>query len=278
VNGLLKGKPRSELWLRVVSTLVLLPLAIFSALIGGWFFASVIAFVSALILYEWQMMVGNRHPLIIGSSMSICAIAVLMTLVVPARLEIFLVFILAGTVLIAFSLNIRGKWLLGGILYALLFGLPTIALRLDPLWGFSALFAVAAVVWTSDIAAYFGGRTIGGPKLWIRFSPKKTWSGAVSGLLGGAVAMVLAGYLSGVTNLLPLAILGALLSAIAQSGDMFESGLKRKFDLKDSGKWIPGHGGFMDRLDGFLAAIVVSYGLGVARAGWSAPGEGLLIW
>jgi len=132
--------------------------------------------------------------------------------------------------------------------------LPGVGLALI-LWSF-------AVVWLTDIAAYFTGRKLGGPKLMPAVSPKKTWSGAI----GGAVAGMIGGYLvwrlvpalQGMTAAGPVVAASLAGSIVSQAGDLFESALKRRFDTKDSSKLIPGHGGFLDRLDGYWAVLVLA--------------------
>ena len=108
-----------------------------------------------------------------------------------------------------------------------------------------------AIVWATDIAAYFAGRTIGGPKLMPAVSPKKTWSGAIGGALGAVVAGLIVVESAGLGVTPALVILAFMLSAVAQAGDLIESAIKRHFGAKDSSALIPGHGGLMDRLDGF---------------------------
>src|SRR5262249_46317865 len=130
-----------------------------------------------------------------------------------------------------------------------------------------AIIFLFAVVWGTDIIAYFVGRAVGGPKLAPQISPKKTWSGALGGVaaaIAAAVAVVLAG---GLPNMAVVALLAVGLSIIAQAGDLFESVLKRRFGAKDSSQLIPGHGGLMDRLDGFLTAVVAATLIGLAHGG-----------
>ena len=142
----------------------------------------------------------------------------------------------------------------------------------------AATIFLFAVVWASDIVAYFIGRTIGGPKLAPQISPKKTWSGAVGGVVAAiAVAMVFAQPLT-LTSGLALGSIAVMLSVVAQAGDLFESALKRRFGAKDSGHLIPGHGGLMDRLDGFVTAAAVATLIGLARGGLEAPARGLMVW
>jgi phosphatidate cytidylyltransferase len=130
---------------------------------------------------------------------------------------------------------------------------------------------------TADIGGYFAGRGIGGPKLWPRVSPKKTWAGAAGGFaLSLAVAAFFAAFGFGKTG--PLLLLGAFLSIVSQLGDLFESAVKRRFGVKDSSHIIPGHGGLLDRLDGFVAAVIVAAIFGFLRSGADGVGGGLMVW
>jgi phosphatidate cytidylyltransferase len=133
------------------------------------------------------------------------------------------------------------------------------------------------VVWATDIGGYFAGRTIGGPKLWVRVSPKKTWAGAIGGLTGSLI--VAAGFAaSGIGRMVSMLLLAAALSVVSQLGDLFESAVKRRFGVKDSSHLIPGHGGVLDRIDGFVAAIVLAAIIGVMRGGADGVARGLMVW
>jgi phosphatidate cytidylyltransferase len=136
---------------------------------------------------------------------------------------------------------------------------------------------VMLIVWVTDIGGYFAGRGIGGPKLWPRVSPKKTWAGAIGGF--AASLAVAAGFAAcGFGKILPMLLLGAVLSVASQLGDLFESAVKRRFGVKDSSHIIPGHGGLLDRLDGFVAAVVVAAIFGLLRGGADGVGRGLMVW
>jgi len=169
-------------------------------------------------------------------------------------------------------------WFAAGVAYAGILLLAPVLLREDPGFGLTAMLFIFAVVWGTDIAAYFAGRAIGGPKLAPSISPNKTWSGAIGGLTAALVAaLVVARYLPG-SSIGWLLAVGCLLSIVSQIGDLAESAMKRRFGVKDTGRLIPGHGGVMDRLDGFWAAVFVALVVGVARGGFAAPARGLLVW
>ena len=171
-----------------------------------------------------------------------------------------------------------GVWAMSGAVYAAaaLFG-PAL-LRRDPQWGVTALSFLFATVWATDILAFFSGRTIGGPRLWPRVSPNKTWAGAIGGLLGGLAAGVAVAYASGVGELALAGVMGLVLSVLAQAGDLLESAVKRQFGAKDASHLIPGHGGLMDRLDSFIVAALAALLIGMLHQGTAAPGRGLLVW
>ena len=115
---------------------------------------------------------------------------------------------------------------------------------------------VMIVTWSTDIFAYFAGRSFGGPKLAPGISPNKTWSGLIGGMAGAAVLGWIIARLLGLGA--PFLLLGAPMALLAQAGDLFESWIKRRAGVKDSGSILPGHGGLLDRLDGLLPLLVVT--------------------
>ena len=185
--------------------------------------------------------------------------------------------LLIGVLAVAAIAQARRGWIAGGFLYAAAAQAASVLVRLDSRNGFVALVFVLLVVWVTDIGGYFAGRSIGGPKLWPRVSPKKTWAGAIGGFVASLV--VACGFvafdLGKAGSLLPL---GAVLSIVSQLGDLFESAVKRRFGVKDSSHIIPGHGGLLDRLDGFVAAIIFAAILGFVRGGMDGVGRGLMVW
>jgi phosphatidate cytidylyltransferase len=171
----------------------------------------------------------------------------------------------------------RRQWTATGFVYAAAAQVASILVRFDQTSGFAALMLVLLVVWVTDIGGYFAGRGLGGPKLWPRVSPKKTWAGAIGGFAASLVIAAGAAAL-GVGKTGPLLLLGAALSVASQLGDLFESAVKRRFGVKDSSHIIPGHGGLLDRLDGFVAAVVLAAIFGVLRGGVDGVGRGLMVW
>jgi phosphatidate cytidylyltransferase len=160
-------------------------------------------------------------------------------------------------------------WKASGFAYCLLPALSLLWIRERAEYqgigsGFDLLIWVFLVVWSTDIGAYFAGRAIGGPKLAPSISPNKT----VAGLVGGvASAILLAGVWASFVKLpSPLLWLAAPFAVAAQLGDLFESGLKRRAGVKDSGTWLPGHGGLLDRLDGLVPVAMLTAGL--MLTGW----------
>lgn len=228
----------SNLTLRVISSAVMAPVTIAVAWYGGWLFVLFWALAACIVLWEWSRLVRGSAPRHYG--------------------------VFAG-------------WMIAGLLYAGVLLLAPVTLRRDAL-GFVALMFLFAVVWVTDIAAYFAGRAIGGPRLWAAVSPNKTWSGALGGALGGTAAGLATARLAGL-DLAPMLVLVALaLSIASQLGDLLESAIKRHFGAKDASHLIPGHGGLMDRLDGFLTAVLAAALIGLARGGLDGAAQGLLVW
>jgi phosphatidate cytidylyltransferase len=217
---------------RILSALVLAPIAIAAVYFGGWLFAAFWGIAAAVVLWVWTGMVGLRNY----------------------------------------------GWVLVGALYAIALFIAPVVLRADAQLGMVAIFLMFAIVWTTDIAGYFAGRAIGGPKLAPSISPKKTWSGAIAGLAVAVLIVMLATRFIPQAKFSVLITLTILLSIVSQAGDLAESALKRRFDAKDASQIIPGHGGVMDRLDGFWAAALCAAIIGVACGGFAEPGRGLLIW
>jgi phosphatidate cytidylyltransferase len=277
----------SELILRILSGLVMAPLAVGVAYLGGWIFVAFWSIAALLVLWEWCTLVaaGERSTvlLITGAAVFLAILLAASATDVEGSHSVRLV--AGGTLLlmgmlatVALAPSDRRVWTAAGIPYAGLLGIAPIVLRNDVQYGFLAIVFLFAVVWATDIAAYFVGRAIGGPKLAPRISPKKTWSGAIGGTVAAMGAALTVAIAAGLPNLPAVGLIAVAASALAQAGDLFESALKRRFGAKDSSHLIPGHGGLMDRLDGFVAAAVLATLIGLIHGGVEEPARGLLVW
>lgn len=268
----------SDLALRVISALALAPLAIGAAYLGGSSFVLFWLIACTGILWEWAGLVaakGARLVTVIGVVALIAATSALMS---GNPVSALLAVVAGACIAAVWAPAGRRGWSGLGVFYAAAAIFPAVLLRSDQSYGFAAIMLLFAVVWGTDIAAYFGGRLIGGPKLLPRASPKKTWSGAIVGAAAALAAGLAVASFAGLGNVAAVGLLCLLLSVASQAGDLFESALKRRFDAKDSSNLIPGHGGLMDRLDGFVTAALAAAIIGVARGGLTAPSSGLLIW
>jgi phosphatidate cytidylyltransferase len=266
---------KSELALRVCSALLLAPLALAAAYLGGWPFALFWSAAAIGTLYEWNTLIDSEQRVLIAG---LLVLALALGAAVAGYVQLALAVIVVGSLATAMLGTRRRRiWIALGVLYAASLGIAPILLRSDLEYGFVALIFLFAVVWATDTTAYAVGRAIGGPKLMPRVSPKKTWAGALGGPIGAIIAALVVAELSDLSAL-ATAALAATLSILAQAGDLFESFLKRKFGAKDSGGLIPGHGGLMDRLDGFIAAGLAAAVIGISRGGFASPGRGLLVW
>lgn len=261
--------------MRVLAALVLAPFAIALAYAGGWLWALLVTLVSIGLFAEWLMVVGAGSAALTGAGTLV--IAMMGACVAFGALKTAVVTGLIGGAIV--TLIARGKfvWAATGFAYASAALLASILVRQDLVHGFAALMLVLLVVWATDVGGYFAGRSIGGPKLWPRVSPKKTWAGAFGGFAASlAVASGFAAF--GIGKAVPLLFVSAVLSVVSQAGDLFESAVKRRFGVKDSSHLIPGHGGLLDRLDGFVAAILVAWIIGFLRHGVHSAGSGLMVW
>ena len=270
--------PGNNLVLRVVSALVMAPLALAAAWYGGWAFALFWGLAAIAVAWEWIALVsGVGHRLVFSSGAGGLAIAALVGWRDHPAVAVLLVGL--GTLAAAvFAPRGRRVWVAGGILYAGTMLLAPLLLRRDPIYGFGAIVFLFAVVWATDILAYFGGRTFGGPKLMPAVSPKKTWSGAGCGTLGAIACGVAGAAWFGIRDLVGVVVVALVLSVASQGGDLLESWIKRHFGAKDASHLIPGHGGVMDRLDGFWAAALVGCLIGLSRGGFDGAARGLLVW
>lgn len=265
--------------MRVAAALVLVPAALLAAYVGGWIYALFWTAAAAAVLYEWTTLVGGRDSWLSFAAGLLGLIAALLLGFSMGRFGVaVLLMCLGGLGAAIFAPGERRVWVFAGVLYAGALLLGTLVLRADPALGFVAMLLLFAVVWATDIAGYFVGRAIGGPKLAPRISPGKTWSGAIGGVVFAVAAAFGVALVARLPSVWPILILAVALSVVAQGGDLMESAIKRRFNAKDAGTLIPGHGGVMDRLDGFWAALLLAVCIGLIRGGLDDSGQGLLLW
>ena len=264
-----------NLLMRVMAALVLAPLAIAIAYAGGWLWTVLVTLASIGLYIEWLSIVGAaRETRVVAAGVAALAVAGLC--LGAARIDVALLALLIGFLAVGL-LSPRRLWTATGFFYAAAAQMASVLVRLDQAHGFVALILILLVVWVTDIGGYFAGRGLGGPKLWPRVSPKKTWAGAIGGFV--ASLLVAVGFaVAGLGKAGPLLALGAALSVVSQFGDLFESAVKRRFGVKDSSHVIPGHGGLLDRLDGFVAAVVFATIFGLLRGGADGVARGLMVW
>jgi phosphatidate cytidylyltransferase len=265
-----------NLLMRVIAALVLAPLALAIAYAGGWLWTALVTLAAIGLYAEWLMIVGaSRDTRVVMAGVVTLAISGLGLAI--GRIDAAFLALIIGLAGVALLSSERRLWTATGFLYAAAAEIASVLVRLDQTKGFAALILVLLVVWVTDIGGYFAGRGIGGPKLWPRVSPKKTWAGSIGGFV---VSLVVAGGFAalGLGKTGPILLLGAALSIASQLGDLFESAIKRRFGVKDSSHIIPGHGGLLDRLDGFVAAIVLAAIFGFLRGGVDGVGRGLMVW
>jgi phosphatidate cytidylyltransferase len=200
----------SELVVRTATGIVMVVIALFAAVQGGYMLAVLAAAAATAVFYEWTRLTKGWGI----------------------------------------------AWYLGGAVYALVAALSLLLVRERAGQGLDLLLWVFIVVWSTDIGAYVAGRAIGGPKLAPSISPGKTWAGFYGGV---AAATLLGGGWALFTDLSTVVLLLApLFSVASQGGDLFESWMKRRAGVKDSGRWLPGHGGVFDRLDGLLPVAILT--------------------
>jgi phosphatidate cytidylyltransferase len=266
-----------NLWLRILSAGILAPLAIGAAWFGDWPFTIFWGIAAIAVWWEWIGLVepSGRNVLL---ATGVCALILQGVLLETGHVSIALMIVVLGVLAGIVTAGRQAPLVAGGVIYASALLMATVILRADAKYGFAAVVVLFAVVWGTDIGGFFAGRAVGGPKLAPAISPKKTWSGAIGGTVAGIAAAIAIAELFSIRNPVMIGLVALVLSVVSQAGDLFESWLKRRFDVKDASGLIPGHGGVMDRLDGFIFASVAAALIGVLRGGFDTPAAGLLIW
>lgn len=264
-----------ELKRRIVSGLVMAAVVLAATWAGGLAFRILAAAISLLVYFEWSTITRLTERNFTGNLVAWVGIILLAANIAFGDAEMSMPLFSGLAVTMALIVLVGGGtwWLPGGVIYAGLSGIALAAIREGGFSGLAAILFVFAVVWATDILAYFVGRALKGPKLAPRISPGKTWSGAIGGTISAIVAgLLLTLGLFGHVSAWAVA-LALILSIASQIGDLFESFIKRRFGVKDSSNLIPGHGGVMDRVDGLVFAcfavflLTLAYGPLTGQAG-----------
>lgn len=248
-----------DLGVRTISAAFLIPVVLVDVWLGGMWFTLLVAVLAVIMAHEWVNIVHGRN----SAQFALHAAAGLFGTFLPHSFGLIetlaaLAVLLVVSLILSFAQHRpRSLWTLCGVPYIGLPAMALVTLRGEPQTGLIAIVWLLAVVWCADIAAYFFGRIIGGPKLWPAVSPNKTWAGLAGAIIGGLVAGALAAWGLSSGGIAALALTGALLGLFEQGGDLFESAVKRHHGVKDSGDLIPGHGGLLDRVDGLVAAALI---------------------
>lgn len=257
------GDKARVLRLRILSALVLAPIALAAVWIGPPLLSALVVLAGAGMAWEWGRLCHRGKG---GAALAIL-IGLVGASVTSAALDgylLALILALAAALFWAASGQAGERLLAGiGVLWLTLPCIALLRLAAHSHGGRTTIFWILAVVWATDIGAFIVGRRVGGPRLAPRLSPNKTWSGLAGGVLCAGLAGVAAAALLGVPRVLWLGALSGALAVAAQFGDLAESMAKRHFGVKDSSNLIPGHGGLLDRLDGMLAVVPVVALLGL---------------
>jgi phosphatidate cytidylyltransferase len=256
----------ADLGIRAVSALVLAPIALACVWLGGIAFAVIVVATAVGLAVEWlRLLQANRRRAEAGAALE--------------RDERGSMHSPRSSSPLSRVIQTSGDSAFGhhalrvaGFGYVLLAAAALLWLRSDPVAGRSDVLFLLCVVWSNDISAYLLGRWIGGPRLAPRISPGKTWSGAAGGLVAAVAVGLLAAHVLSDTPPWGAIPVAAVLGVVAQGGDLLESFVKRRLEVKDSGHLIPGHGGLFDRLDALLAATPVAALLALIL------GRGVVLW
>jgi phosphatidate cytidylyltransferase len=269
-----------DLSIRIASAAVLIPIILALTWADSLWYGLLVAAMAVFMGVEWTKLVHDSRPLQLALHVGAAIVAALLPYFAGSLATIWCLSLIWAASIVHRQVSDRQHsfWSLIGIPYIALSALAVILLRNDATHGLIAVYWLLFVVWGADTLAYFAGRTIGGPKLLPSISPRKTWAGLVGAIVGGSLCSLVFALVVGLESLWWLLAVGALMAIVEQAGDFFESALKRKVGVKDSGALIPGHGGMLDRVDGLVAAGMVAALIGGVRSGFSAPATGLLVW
>lgn len=257
--------PRSDLPIRFAAGVVMIAVALAALYLRGIPFLILVSAAAAIMFIEWaDIHKASRSWAAAGAALLVFNLWLVPTLAPPSTPELNQYWLWFGSaVFLAVLVGLALRSLNVGWGYAYV-AIPSLSLLFLIALGWQPVLWAMLVTWSTDIFAYFAGRTIGGPKLAPRISPNKTWAGLAGGGIGAAIVGIVAAQLLS----LPAAFhwAGGMMALIAQGGDLYESAAKRRAGVKDSGTILPGHGGVLDRLDGLLPVAVATLFLTMASA------------
>ena len=246
---------------RVVSAIVLGTGFVAAVFAGGPVFAAVVIAGAVLCLREWTRLTSTMvHSVDRWGPMALVPVPLLAGILWGPGIGLVLIAVVSASIygLLRSRERTSAGYTAFGFLYVTVPTLSVLWLRAQPEEGLGLVLWFCAIIWINDIAAFASGRLIGGPKLAPSISPAKTWAGCAGGVLGAICVGALAVWLLDWGQPVVVITVSAVLAGVAQAGDLFESAIKRQFGVKDSGVLIPGHGGLLDRMDGFMAAAPVA--------------------
>ncbi len=249
----------SKLFKRIIMIVLLAPIALAIVWYGGRLFSALIAFASIMLIFEWTRIVERTE---FSTAFYVLSFTAIFSIFLAAGgfYELAYGGALLGGAVSAVSEKLKGRssqWPLIGVLYLIIPCIAFVWIRNGPAAGRSLSLLLLIAVWATDIGAYIFGKLIGGPRMAPSISPGKTWAGTFGGILTSMTGCAMfALFASDNWPVWILALIGISLSIATVVGDFAESALKRYFGIKDSGGYIPGHGGLLDRLDGMLFATV----------------------
>jgi phosphatidate cytidylyltransferase len=272
------SKSWGDLLPRTVSAVVLVPVVLALLWQGGVWFSLLAGFLGVMIAREYVAIVHRAND----QQFALHVIAVLAPVVLLPAVgagvagAAIVICVVLSNVLAQISSDAPTFWQRIGVAYV---AFPVFAMMLvrGSASGFAATTFLLLMVWAADTLAYFFGRTIGGPKIAPRLSPKKTWAGLLGAACGAVLVSALVVAEGWATGFVPLAVFSILLAVVEQIGDFFESACKRVHNVKDSGDLIPGHGGMLDRVDGLMAVFAFAAIVGLLR-NLADPAAGITLW
>ncbi len=258
---------------RTISALVLAPFVLAATYVGTPLFELLAAAAALAMSWEWSRVCNAGRFTAVGGVFA-ATVVVALALGATGGYDIAVVVLGTGAVATAITARAGGAghpgWTTVGVIAVGVCCLALIWLRTAPVAGMAAIFWLLGTVWATDIGAYVTGRLLGGPRLAPRISPNKTWAGLLGGVVCAASWGAAWGALTG-AEMAGAIVITAITAVIAQAGDLGVSAVKRRFGVKDASRLIPGHGGMLDRVDGFLLTAPAAAGLAVITKGDGLP-------